>query len=76
MTPLIKLEKTEVWTTLTQGKPPWNESHHNLIAMYKNTGEDDCSLVLTKADAPSCGTTSPRFGCWTCTIVVKERSIL
>ena len=76
MTPLAELEDNEVWTILAQRTPPWDESHRKLIAMYKNAGGGDCPLVLTKADAPSCGTTSPRFGCWTCTVVVKDRSML
>ena len=76
MTPLAELEDNEVWTILAQRKPPWDESHRELIAMYKNAGGGDCPLVLTKADAPSCGTTSPRFGCWTCTVVKKDRSML
>lgn len=76
MTPLAELEDNEVWTVLAQRKPPWDESHRKLIAMYKNAGGGDCPLVLTKADAPSCGSTSPRFGCWTCTVVVKDRSML
>ena len=76
MTPLAELEDNEVWTILAQRKPPWDESHRQLIAMYKNAGGGDCPLVLTKADAPSCGTTSPRFGCWTCTVVKKDRSML
>ena len=76
MTPLADLQDNEVWTILTQRKPPWDESHRKLVAMYKNAGGGDCPLVLTKADAPSCGTSSPRFGCWTCTVVAKDRSIL
>ena len=76
LTPLAELEDNEVWTVLTQRKPPWGENHRKLIAMYKNAGGGDCPLILTKADAPSCGTTSPRFGCWTCTVVKKDRSIL
>lgn len=76
MTPLAELEDNEVWTILAQRKPPWDENHRELIAMYKNAGGGDCPLVLTKADAPSCGTTSPRFGCWTCTVVKKDRSML
>jgi DNA sulfur modification protein DndC len=31
--------------------------------------------VTQKSDAPSCGTSSPRFGCWTCTVVAKDRSL-
>ena len=38
-------------------------------------GGGECPLVLSKEDAPSCGTTSPRFGCWTCTVVAKDRSM-
>ena len=38
-------------------------------------GGGECPLVLTQEDAPSCGTTSPRFGCWTCTVVQKDRSM-
>ena len=30
---------------------------------------------MTKEQAPSCGTSSPRFGCWTCTVVQKDRSL-
>ena len=30
---------------------------------------------MTKEAAPSCGTSSPRFGCWTCTVVKKDRSL-
>lgn len=76
MTPLADLQDNEVWAILTQRKPPWGESHRKLVAMYKNAGGGDCPLVLTKADAPSCGTSSPRFGCWTCTVVSKDRSML
>jgi DNA sulfur modification protein DndC len=32
-------------------------------------------VVTAKSDAPSCGTTSSRFGCWTCTVVEKDRSL-
>ena len=76
MTPLDEPEGNKAWAILSQRKPPWDESHRKLIAMYKNAGGGDCPLVLTKGDATSCGTTSPRFGCWTCTVVNKARSIL
>ena len=62
-------------TVLAQRKIPLEESHHKLIAMYKNAVGDNCPLVPTKADAPLCGTMSPSFGCWTCTAVTKHRSM-
>ena len=76
MTPLAELEDNDVWMFLLICRPPWGGSHSRLVGMYKNAGGGECPLVLTKADAPSCGTTSPRFGCWTCTVVKKDRSLL
>ena len=76
MAPLADLEDNEVWAILTQRPAPWGGNHRKLITMYRNAGGGECPLVLTKADAPSCGTSSPRFGCWTCTVVKKDRSIL
>ena len=69
--PLADLEDDEVWMLLLQRRPPWGGSHRNLITIYRNAGGGECPLVLTKDDAPSCGTSSPRFGCWTCTVVEK-----
>ncbi len=73
--PLADLSDEEVWMILMQRNPPWGGTHQDLITLYRNAGGGECPLVLTKADAPSCGTTSPRFGCWTCTVVTKDRSL-
>ena len=73
--PLAEFEDEDVWLVLMQRKPPWGGSHRDLITLYRNAGGGECPLVLTKDDAPSCGTTSPRFGCWTCTVVKKDRSL-
>lgn len=73
--PLADLSDEEVWLVLMQRNPPWGGTHQDLITLYRNAGGGECPLVLTKADAPSCGTTSPRFGCWTCTVVTKDRSL-
>ena len=73
--PLADLDDNDVWLILMQRKPPWGGSHRDLITLYRNAGGGECPLVLTKEDAPSCGTSSPRFGCWTCTVVQKDRSM-
>ena len=73
--PLAEFEDDDVWLTLMQRDPPWGGSHDALITLYRNAGGGECPLVLTKDDAPSCGTTSPRFGCWTCTVINKDRSL-
>lgn len=42
--------------------------------MYRNAGAGECPLVTDKSEAPSCGTSSSRFGCWTCTVIEKDKS--
>lgn len=73
--PLADFEDRDVWLVLMQRKPPWGGTHRDLITLYRNGGGGECPLVLSKEDAPSCGTTSPRFGCWTCTVVNKDKSL-
>ena len=73
--PLADLEDDDVWMTLMQRRPPWGGTHRRLITLYRNAGGGECPLVITKEQAPSCGSSSPRFGCWTCTVVQKDRSL-
>lgn len=73
--PLADLVDSDVWSILLQLRPPWGGTHKRLITLYKSAGGGECPLVLTKNDAPSCGTSSPRFGCWTCTVVEKDKSL-
>ena len=73
--PLADLSDNDVWMTLMQRKPPWGGSHRRLITLYRNAGGGECPLVISKEQAPSCGSSSPRFGCWTCTVVKKDRSL-
>ena len=73
--PLAELEDNDVWLVLLQRDPPWGGTHQELVTLYRNAGGGECPLILSKEDAPSCGTTSPRFGCWTCTVVNKDRSL-
>lgn len=74
--PISELETDEVWMILLQSRPPWGGNHRRLVTLYRNArGNGECPLVLSKEDAPSCGSSSPRFGCWTCTVVPKDRSM-
>lgn len=72
--PIVDLLTTEVWEILMQRPPPWGGSNRELITLYRNAQGGECPLVLDKSDAPSCGTSSSRFGCWTCTVVEKDKS--
>ena len=73
--PISELIDDEVWAVLLQSNAPWGGNHRNLITLYRNARGGECPVVLSKEDSPSCGTTSPRFGCWTCTVVTKDRSL-
>lgn len=73
--PIVELGTEDVWEFLATSAPPWGGSHRKLIKLYREAGGGECPVVTQKSDAPSCGTTSSRFGCWTCTVVEKDRSL-
>lgn len=74
--PLADLTDDQLWMILMANRPPWGGTNRELITLYRNASGGECPLVLSKEDAPSCGTTSPRFGCWTCTVVTKDKSLM
>lgn len=73
--PIVDFTTDEVWQILLQRRPPWGGTHRELITLYKNAQGGECPLIIDKSQAPSCGTSSSRFGCWTCTVVVKDKSM-
>ena len=73
--PIVELDTEEVWEFLALNAPPWGGSHRTLIELYRNAGGGECPVVVSRDEAPSCGTRSSRFGCWTCTVVKKDRSL-
>ena len=72
--PLEHLTTDDLWAFLLQNPPPWGGSHRDLITLYRNA-VGECPIVLSHDDAPSCGSQSARFGCWTCTVVKKDKSL-
>jgi DNA sulfur modification protein DndC len=73
--PIKELSTEDVWMILLQRRPPWGGTHHNLVTLYRNAQGGECPFVVDSTDAPSCGTNSSRFGCWTCTVVDKDKSL-
>jgi DNA sulfur modification protein DndC len=73
--PIVELTTEEVWLALLSSQPPWGSSHRDLVTLYRNAQGGECPFVMSKEDSPSCGSSSPRFGCWTCTVVEKDRSL-
>lgn len=52
---------------------PWGSRNLILWNLYKDSsGQGECPLVIDQT-TPSCG--NSRFGCWTCTVVTKDRAM-
>jgi DNA sulfur modification protein DndC len=66
------LELEDVWTYLMEVKSPWGMKNRDLWVLYGKASGRDCPLVVDSTSQP-CG--SSRFGCWTCTVVRKDKSM-
>lgn len=73
--PIVDLSLDDVWEILGHYPPPWGGTHQNLIQLYRDAGGGECPVVLSQEEAPGCGTSSSRFGCWTCAVVEKDKSL-
>lgn len=73
--PIVDLSTDDVWELLAEHLPPWGETHRDLVQLYRDAEGGECPVVMSKEDAPGCGTNSSRFGCWTCTVVEKDKSL-
>lgn len=74
-TPIAEFSTDEVWLTLLQSKPPWGGDYRELMQLYSHANGGECPFVVSDDETASCGTSSARFGCWTCTVVEKDSSI-
>jgi len=71
--PIEDWSNDDVWTFLMQVTNAWGYSNKELLTMYQGASPDgECPLVVDSS-TPSCG--DSRFGCWTCTLVDKDKSM-
>lgn len=66
------VQTNDLWQYLSQVPSPWGSSNKELITLYRNANSGDCPLVIDDT-TPSCG--NSRFGCWTCTVVNRDKSM-
>jgi DNA sulfur modification protein DndC len=71
----MELTTDDVWEVLGNFHAPWGGSHTDLFQLYRDAEGGECPVVLSQEEAPGCGTPNSRFGCWTCTVVEKDKSI-
>lgn len=74
--PILELSTDEVWEHLMGSPAPWGGDHRALVALYRDAVGGECPVVIDPDAAPSCGSSSVRFGCWTCTVVEKDKSFM
>ena len=69
--PLEYMTDEDVWNYLLSNKPGWGGDNEELYRLY--AGENTEMSFILDGRAPPSGTS--RFGCWTCTVVDKDRAI-
>ena len=73
--PIVGLTTDDVWEILGSFNAPWGGDHRDLFQLYRDAEGGECPVVLSQSEAPGCGTKNSRFGCWTCTVVEKDKSL-
>jgi DNA sulfur modification protein DndC len=71
--PIVDWSDDDVWLYLMQVANPWGFDNKQLLTMYRTASADAECPVVVDTSTPSCG--SSRFGCWTCTVVEKDKSM-
>ncbi|MBW2938233.1 DNA phosphorothioation system sulfurtransferase DndC [Aureisphaera sp. CAU 1614] len=73
--PITELYLEEIWYIINSYKSPWGAEKDQLFNIYANASADDyeCPTMVSNDEHKSCG--QSRFGCWTCTVVKKDKSI-
>jgi len=72
--PILELDTEDVWEYLMSHAAPWGGTHKALVKLYRDAIGGECPIVIDPDAQPSCGSSSIRFGCWTCTVVEKDKS--
>lgn len=70
ITPIIDYSTEDVWEALCEIQKPEAVSATRLSRIYKE-GSGECPAIRDFKDKPC---TKARFGCWTCTVVRRDRS--
>ncbi len=72
--PILEMTTEDVWEFLMSTPAPWGGTHDALVQLYRDAVGGECPVVIDPDAQPSCGSSSIRFGCWTCTVVEKDKS--
>jgi DNA sulfur modification protein DndC len=68
--PIVEFDLDSVWTTIDELDFPQSIDVTRLAAIYRDGG-GECPILRESNDKPCA---SARFGCWTCTVVRRDKS--
>ena len=73
--PIKNLLIGDIWGIINGIDSPWGFDNSILFKIYADASADDyeCPTVVTDDSHKTCG--QSRFGCWTCTVVKKDKSM-
>jgi DNA sulfur modification protein DndC len=67
-----KAERSETRRCRFRCNPnPWGNDNRALYKLYANASNGECPIQIDTS-TPSCG--NSRFGCWTCTVVGRDKA--
>jgi DNA sulfur modification protein DndC len=69
--PIVDFSTSDVWTTLFNLPLPTSLDTDRLFTLYQDAGAE-CPIIKDPNGTP-CGT--GRFGCWTCTVVRRDKAV-
>lgn len=76
--PIMDLSTENVWDFIKSNSPPWGgRTNQALLKIYREAGliDPEGSFMVEETAVPDSSSILARFGCWTCTVIDKDRSL-
>ncbi|MDP3442661.1 MAG: phosphoadenosine phosphosulfate reductase, partial [Ignavibacteria bacterium] len=69
--PIINYQVSDIWSIVKSKQKPLSLKGIELEAMYQKAGEEQIDFIDSSSNALQKG----RFGCWTCTVIRKDKAV-
>jgi len=69
--PILEYSVNDVWNVLAANSTPTSIDSNRLLTLYRHAN-GECPMIRSPTSTPCAGS---RFGCWTCTVVRRDRAM-
>jgi DNA sulfur modification protein DndC len=69
--PILEYSVDDVWSVLSLNSPPTSIDSNRLLRLYRHAN-GECPMIRSPDSSPCAGS---RFGCWTCTVVRRDKAM-